>query len=109
MLQEMRKTIPKDQLLGDDGHAEEIFTGMMDDQIAQDMAKHGGPNDLAAQLYKQLSGISAPQAASSTPTSLGAEGPIAAQAAAASASLSPVIGRGGQGVRATPEDKKTSR
>lgn len=56
MLQEMRKTIPKDPLLGDDGHTEEIFTQMMDEQVAQEMAKHGGANDLAAALYKQLAG-----------------------------------------------------
>lgn len=56
VLQEMRKTIPKDTLLGDDGHTQEIFTGMMDDQVAQQMAKQGGPNDLAMQMYRQLAG-----------------------------------------------------
>ena len=59
MLQEMRKTVQKNPLLSDDGHTEEIFTGMMDEQIALDMAKHGGANDLAAQLYRQLTGASA--------------------------------------------------
>ena len=54
MLQEMRKTVPDDPTLGDDAHEQQIFQGMMDDNIAQQMAKHAGSNDLAAQMYKQL-------------------------------------------------------
>lgn len=55
MLQEMRKTVPDDTLLGDDDHQQEIFQGMMDDQISQDMAKSGQGGDLALEMYKQLS------------------------------------------------------
>ncbi len=55
MLQEMRKTVPDDPTLGDDAHEQQIFQGMMDDNVAQQMAKHAGSNDLAAQMYKQLS------------------------------------------------------
>ena len=54
MLQEMRKTVPDDPTLGDDAHEQQIFQGMMDDNVAQEMAKHAGSNDLAAQMYKQL-------------------------------------------------------
>ncbi len=56
MLQEMRKTVPDDTLLGDDDHQQQIFQGMMDDHLSQDMAnRSSGPNDLAQQLYTQLS------------------------------------------------------
>ena len=55
MLQEMRKTVPDDTLLGDDDHQQQIFQSMMDDHLSQDMAsRSGGPNDLAEQLYTQL-------------------------------------------------------
>jgi Rod binding domain-containing protein len=71
MLQEMRKTVPDDTLLGDDDHQQEIFQGMMDDQISQDMAKSGQGGDLAAQMYKQLSlaeSAATPGAKSALPT-----------------------------------------
>jgi flagellar protein FlgJ len=55
MLQEMRKTVPDDPMLGDDAHEQEIFQGMMDDKVSQDMAKSGHGGDLAEQMYKQLS------------------------------------------------------
>ena len=55
MLHEMRKTVPTDPELGDDAHQTEIFQGMMDDKVAEQMAAHGGANDLAAQMYRQLS------------------------------------------------------
>jgi peptidoglycan hydrolase FlgJ len=55
MLQEMRKTVPEDTLLGDSDHQQEIFQGMMDDKVSQDMAKSGQGGDLATEMYKQLS------------------------------------------------------
>lgn len=81
VLQEMRKTIPKDTLLGDDGHTQEIFTGMMDDEVAQQMAKQGGPNDLAMQMYRQLAG---PAGVAASPAQSAASGaaPAAISAAA---------------------------
>jgi Rod binding domain-containing protein len=54
MLQEMRKTVPQDTLLGDDANQQDIFQGMMDDQVSQDMAEHGGSNDIANAMYRQL-------------------------------------------------------
>jgi flagellar protein FlgJ len=54
MLKEMRKTVPTDPLLGDDAHEQEIFTGMMDDNVAQQMASHSGSDSLAQEMYKQL-------------------------------------------------------
>jgi flagellar protein FlgJ len=65
MLQEMRKTVPDDTLLGDDSHEQEIFQGMMDDNIAQEMAKRSyGANDLAEQMYRQLARSGGANAAS---------------------------------------------
>ncbi|HEX5323487.1 MAG TPA: rod-binding protein [Capsulimonadaceae bacterium] len=99
MLQEMRKTIPKDPLLGDDGHADEIFTGMMDDSVSQDMAKHGGPNDLSEQLYRQLTGANSFQptpastsAASASPL-LGAGAPLGPPAGVSPAKVSKAKGK----------------
>ena len=55
VLQEMQKTVPDDPELGDDAHEQQIFTGMLDDNMAQQMAKQStGPNDLADQMYRQL-------------------------------------------------------
>ena len=55
MLSEMQKTVPDDPELGDDAHEQQIFQGMLDDNIAQQMAKRSdGPNDLAEQMFRQL-------------------------------------------------------
>jgi Rod binding domain-containing protein len=54
MLQEMRKTVPDDPMLGDDAHEQQIFQGMEDDKIAQDMAKDGAGGNLAMEMYQQL-------------------------------------------------------
>ncbi len=54
MLKEMRKTVPQDTLLGDDAHEQDIFQGMMDDNVAKQMATHGGSDSLANEMYKQL-------------------------------------------------------
>ena len=57
MLKEMRKTVPQDTLLGDDGHEQEIFQGMMDDSVAKQMAAHGGSDSLAQDMYRQLTAV----------------------------------------------------
>jgi Rod binding domain-containing protein len=74
MLKEMRKTVPDDPLLGDDSHQQDIFQGMMDDNVSQEMAEHGGANSLAVEMYNQLAKEQHGQAA------------VAAGSAAASAS-----------------------
>jgi Rod binding domain-containing protein len=43
-------------LLADSQNQQQIFRGMLDDNIAQTMANGGGPNDLSTMLYKQLAG-----------------------------------------------------
>jgi flagellar protein FlgJ len=55
MLTEMRKTVPRSGLL-DGGRAEEIYTAMMDGELAGQMAASGGLG-LSAVLYEQLSRI----------------------------------------------------
>lgn len=54
MLQEMRKSIPKDTLIGDDGHQQEIFQDMMDQTLA-DSASKRGDFGLGKMMYDQLS------------------------------------------------------
>jgi Rod binding domain-containing protein len=55
VLQEMQKTVPDDPELGDDAHEQQIFQGMLDDNMAQQMAKRStGAADLADQMYRQL-------------------------------------------------------
>lgn len=54
LLQEMRKTIPKDSLVGDDGHQKEIFQDMMDQTLADSVSKRGDFG-LGKMLYSQLS------------------------------------------------------
>ena len=54
LLQEMRKTVPKDTLVGDDGHPQEIFQDMMDQTLA-DSASKRGDFGLGKMLYDQLS------------------------------------------------------
>jgi Rod binding domain-containing protein len=103
VLQEMRKTIPKDTLLGDDGHTQEIFTGMMDDQVAQQMAKQGGPNDLAAEMYRQLAGKMMSQT-SDSPANTAAMTPAATSAAAPALKMRPSEQRASAGSKPTSQE-----
>lgn len=60
MLQSMRATVPKSDLMGS-GHGKEIFESMLDQKLSENMAKAGGTG-LADMLYTQLSRpVSAPQ------------------------------------------------
>jgi Rod binding domain-containing protein len=60
MLGEMRKTVPKSDFLSG-GHAEEIYTSLMDAELAKKMAGAGGLG-LSSVLLEQLSrsGAAAP-------------------------------------------------
>lgn len=60
MLHEMRKTVPADPLLKDDAGQNDIFQTMSDDNMAQEMARKAGSNDLAALLFNQLGHTAAP-------------------------------------------------
>jgi Rod binding domain-containing protein len=61
MLKEMRTTIPKSGFM-DGGHAEELFTSMLDGELAQKIAQHGGIGltqnlrDYVQNLYKKGAG-----------------------------------------------------
>jgi flagellar protein FlgJ len=57
MLSEMRKTIPKSGLV-DGGRAEEIYTSLMDVELAKNMASSGGLG-LSTLLLEQMSGPAA--------------------------------------------------
>lgn len=57
MLSEMRKTIPKSGLI-DGGRAEEIYTSLMDAELAKKMAGSGGIG-LSDLLLEQMSGPAA--------------------------------------------------
>lgn len=57
MLSEMRKTVPKSGFI-DGGRAEEIYTSLMDADLAKEMASSGGLG-LSAILQEQLSGPAA--------------------------------------------------
>jgi len=57
MLSEMRKTVPKSGFI-DGGRAEEIYTSLMDAELAKEMASSGGLG-LSAILQEQLSGPAA--------------------------------------------------
>lgn len=57
LLKELRATVEKSGLM-DGGQAEEVYTGMMDAEIARDLASKGGIG-LAAILYRQLNPASA--------------------------------------------------
>jgi peptidoglycan hydrolase FlgJ len=52
LLKELRATVSKSGLV-DGGRAEEVYTGMMDTEMARDLAAKGGIG-LAAILYRQL-------------------------------------------------------
>ena len=53
LLKEMRKTVPEDKLLGDDGHGQEIFQDMMDQTLSESMASRGDLG-MAKMMYDQL-------------------------------------------------------
>ena len=52
MLQTMRETVPENSLFGG-GQAEKIYTGMLDDEVAQSISRHRGIG-LAAMMYAQM-------------------------------------------------------
>jgi Rod binding domain-containing protein len=58
MLSEMRKTVAKSGLI-DGGRSEEIYTSLMDAELAKEMARSGGLG-LSAILQEQLGGLGAP-------------------------------------------------
>ena len=53
LLKEMRKTVPPDKLLGDDGHGQEIFRDMTDQSLSESMASRGDLG-MAKMMYDQL-------------------------------------------------------
>lgn len=53
LLTEMRKTIPKDTLLADDGNGKQIFQDMMDQTVSENMSKRGDLG-MAKMMYDQL-------------------------------------------------------
>ena len=53
LLKEMRKTVPKDTLIKDDGDGQQIFKDMMDQTLADSMSQRGDLG-MAAMLYTQL-------------------------------------------------------
>ena len=53
LLTEMRKTIPKDTLLTDDGNGKQIFQDMMDQTVSENMSKRGDLG-MAKMMYDQL-------------------------------------------------------
>ncbi|MCJ8501282.1 rod-binding protein [Desulfatitalea alkaliphila] len=52
MMQQMRRTVPEGDLFGG-GRAEEMYTAMLDSEMAQSIARHRGMG-LAAVLFRQL-------------------------------------------------------
>jgi len=58
MLSEMRKTVGKSGLI-DGGRSEEIYTSLMDAELAKDMARSGGLG-LSTILQEQLGGLNGP-------------------------------------------------
>ena len=53
LLKEMRKTVPKDTLVKDDGDGQEIFQGMMDQTLSEAMSSRGDLG-MAKMMYDQL-------------------------------------------------------
>ncbi len=53
LLKEMRKTVPDDKLLGDDGNGKQIFQDMMDQTLSDKMASRGDLG-MAKMMYDQL-------------------------------------------------------
>lgn len=56
MMQQMRQTVPQDGLFSG-GRAEQIYTSMMDDEMAKSIAQQRGLG-LAEVLYRQLATVS---------------------------------------------------
>jgi flagellar protein FlgJ len=52
MLQQMRQTVPPNDLFGG-GHAEQLYTSMMDSELAKSISRQRGLG-LADQMYRQL-------------------------------------------------------
>ena len=53
MLKEMRKTVPQSDLQGGSSNQREIFEGMMDQTVADQMSRHGGLG-LGQMMYNEL-------------------------------------------------------
>ena len=53
LLKEMRKTVPKDTLIQDDGNGQDIFQGMMDQTLSESMSSRGDLG-MAKMMYDQL-------------------------------------------------------
>ena len=53
LLKEMRKSVPKDTLLGDDSHGQEIFRDLSDEKLSEAMSQRGDLG-LGDMLYRQL-------------------------------------------------------
>ena len=53
LLKEMRKTIPQDKLVADDGNGQDIFRDMMDQTLSDSMSQRGDLG-LAKLMYNQL-------------------------------------------------------
>ena len=53
LLTEMRKTVPKDTLLADDGNGQQIFQDMMDQTVSESMSSRGDLG-MAKMMYDQL-------------------------------------------------------
>ncbi len=58
LLKEMRATIPKSGLFGK-SHAQDIYTGMLDGRMAQEISQNRGLG-LSAMLMRQLGAIESP-------------------------------------------------
>lgn len=54
LLQEMRKTVPKSDLMGGQGNSEEIYQSMADQSLADTMSKRGSFG-IADMMYRELS------------------------------------------------------
>lgn len=52
LLTKMRESVPKNDLMGSD-HGEDIYRGLMDEELTKQMAASGGVG-LGSSLYKQL-------------------------------------------------------
>jgi flagellar protein FlgJ len=66
MFKEMRKTVPSDPLLGDQDNQQQIFTGMMDQTLADAMSQRGDLG-LSQMLYNQMAPTLGTTASSSLP------------------------------------------
>lgn len=71
LLKEMRKTVPDDKLLGDQGNGQATFRDMMDQTLTDSMSKRGDMG-IAKMMYDQLApslgdSVAPPQAADKNP------------------------------------------